>query len=210
MPTRPVEVQYRLNDLVGDETYELWLKHEDDEWELFQSGLVGPGPTQNFTLPELEDSHSYVLQARMRREGRYRVGYLTPDPDGWPAQSRLEFTVPGEAPPPEDPVEFDTVDLDNTGNILNGSYTLAMGSGTPDHVHMAIGRSSEANIEDYEYLLSADVLDFDANFNWGWNLNPSGPLTKTAYIRFVAHDEDHNELAVSDEATNSWQADPDS
>ncbi len=36
-----------------------------------------------------------MAQIRLERAGRYRAGYLTSDPDSWPASSRVEF-VPGE------------------------------------------------------------------------------------------------------------------
>lgn len=90
--TRTIVTQFNSNEVIGDETYEVWLKHESDPWALVDAGDV-ESPTQQFTLPGLIDGDHYAMQVRMTRAGRYRVGYLSADPETWPAGSRLEFTV---------------------------------------------------------------------------------------------------------------------
>lgn len=89
---RTIVIRYNANDVVGDETYEAWLKHESDSWELVDAGDMST-PTQDFTFPGLIDGAHYVSQLRMKRAGRYRVGYLDADPETWPSDSRVEFTV---------------------------------------------------------------------------------------------------------------------
>lgn len=81
---------------VGVDTYELWLKHATDAWALDSSGPVTEpnGGVQEFQLYALIEGDQYVAQLRMKRNGRYRAGYLTTNPDTWPGQSRVEF-VPG-------------------------------------------------------------------------------------------------------------------
>lgn len=90
--TRTIVTQFNANEVIGDETYEVWLKHESDAWALVDAGAV-ESPTQQFTLPGLIDGDHYAMQTRMTRAGRYRVGYLSADPETWPVGSRLEFTV---------------------------------------------------------------------------------------------------------------------
>lgn len=83
-------------DLAGDETYELWLKHESEAWILQEVGDVTSDENnqQEFLIPTLVADDSYVAQIRLTRAGRYRAGYLTTDPDTWPEDSRCEF-IPG-------------------------------------------------------------------------------------------------------------------
>lgn len=91
---RDIVIRATLNELIGDETYELWLKEGEGAWALEQTGDVADTGTQDFELVGLTEGTEYVAQIRFKREGRYRAGYLTADPDTWPAQSRLEF-MPG-------------------------------------------------------------------------------------------------------------------
>lgn len=92
---RDVVIRATLHERIGDETYELWLKPGEDPWALEAVGDVEQvAATQDFELLGLTEGVEYVAQLRFKREGRYRAGYLTVDPDTWPAQSRLEF-MPG-------------------------------------------------------------------------------------------------------------------
>lgn len=95
MPIRDITVTLDINERVGDETFELWLKAGDGEWALEETGAVPDAATQSFTMLGLEEGVPHVAQVRMVREGRYRSDYFSTNPDLWPAQSRMEFT-PGE------------------------------------------------------------------------------------------------------------------
>jgi hypothetical protein len=92
MPLRDVVLTFDTNEVVGDETYELWLKIAAGEWALFQTGAVALTATQSFTLLDLEEGVAHAAQVRMLRGGRYRSDYLSGDPDLWPSQSLIEFT----------------------------------------------------------------------------------------------------------------------
>jgi hypothetical protein len=96
---RDVELTFDINERIGDETYELWLKVGAGAWGLFQTGAVAASPatTQTFQLLDLEEDVEHVAQLRMVRSGRYRSEYLAGNPDLWPSQSRVEF-VPGFDP----------------------------------------------------------------------------------------------------------------
>lgn len=91
---RDVTLQATMDELVGDETYELWLKHNTDAWELQDTGDVDIDidSHQDFLLQSLVQGDDYVAQIRLKRAGRYRVGYITSNPDSWPSGSRCEFT----------------------------------------------------------------------------------------------------------------------
>lgn len=90
---RDVTLRAYYTDLAGDETFELWLKHESDAWLLGMTGdVVLDVDHQDFTLLTLTTGDTYVAQLRLKRAGRYRTGYLSGNPDTWPAQSRCEFT----------------------------------------------------------------------------------------------------------------------
>lgn len=92
--SRDITLRATLNDIVGDETFELWLKHETDAWALNQTGDVDPDEDshQDFVILTLVEDDDYVAQIRLKRDGRYRAGYLTSNPDTWPDGSRCEFT----------------------------------------------------------------------------------------------------------------------
>jgi hypothetical protein len=91
---RTVTIHAATNGLIGDETFEAWLKHETDAWALVDAGAVDQvAGSQTFVFPGLVDGADYSLQLRMKRAGRYRIGYLSADPETWPAGSRLDFTV---------------------------------------------------------------------------------------------------------------------
>jgi hypothetical protein len=92
MPLRDVVLTFDTNEVVGDETYELWLKIAAGEWALVQTGAVALTATQSFTLLDLEEGIAHAAQVRMLRGGRYRSDYLSGDPDLWPSQSLIEFT----------------------------------------------------------------------------------------------------------------------
>lgn len=83
------------HELYGDETFELWLRHGTGAWALVEEGdvTVGDEEEQQFTLTGLVEGDHYTAQTRLKRNGRYRVGYLTADPDTWPAQSRVDFVA---------------------------------------------------------------------------------------------------------------------
>lgn len=91
---RDITLRATYSDLTGDETYELWLKHETDAWALEQAGDVDPDENmqQLLLILTLIEGDDYVAQIRLKREGRYRAGYLTSNPDTWPESSRCEFT----------------------------------------------------------------------------------------------------------------------
>jgi hypothetical protein len=91
---RDVTLRVTYADLVGDESYELWLQHVPDAWALEDTGDVDPDidQHQDFLLPILVSGDDYVAQFRLKRAGRYRTGYVLSNPDAWPAASRLEFT----------------------------------------------------------------------------------------------------------------------
>jgi hypothetical protein len=92
---RDVILRATFSELVGDETFELWLKH-DGEWTLNQADdVVLDSGHQDFTILSLTTGDAYVAQVRLKRAGRYRVGYLTSNPDTWDDQSRCEFR-PGD------------------------------------------------------------------------------------------------------------------
>lgn len=93
--SRDVTLRAVYQDLAGDETYELWLKHDTDAWILAVTGdVVLTMGHQDHTLLTLVTGDPYAAQLRLKRAGRYRTGYLSGNPDAWPAQSRCEF-VPG-------------------------------------------------------------------------------------------------------------------
>lgn len=92
MALRDVVITATINEPQGDETYELWLKRGAAPWSLEDVGDVPDTATQDFEILGLEEAVVHVMQLRMKRQGRYRVGYLTADPDSWPSQSRYEFT----------------------------------------------------------------------------------------------------------------------
>lgn len=91
---RDVTLRGTMAELVGDETYELWLKHESEDWILEAEGDVDvdEASQQDFLLESLVTGDDYVAQIRLKRASRYRAGYLTADPDTWPESSRCEFT----------------------------------------------------------------------------------------------------------------------
>ncbi len=92
---RNVVITGTQHQLVGDETYELWIRHASDAWALIETGtVVLVGDDMSFAISGLIDGDDYTTQVRLKRVGRYRVGYLTSNPDSWPEASRLEF-VPG-------------------------------------------------------------------------------------------------------------------
>lgn len=95
--SRDITLRSHLAAVVGDETYELWLRHLTDAWALALSGAIAPdgGGHQDFLLPSLIEGDEYTAQLRLIRAGRYRSGYLSADPGTWPSASRSVFT-PGE------------------------------------------------------------------------------------------------------------------
>lgn len=93
MTLRDVVITATINERIGDETYELWLKRASGAWYLEATGAVEPvAATQDFTINDLDSDVLYAMQLRMRRAGRYHISYLTSDPSTWPAQSYYEFT----------------------------------------------------------------------------------------------------------------------
>jgi hypothetical protein len=95
--SRDVTLQATFENLAGDESYELWLRHITEAWQLIHvDDVVVDGDShQEITIADLVDGDQYTAQIRLTRAGRYRAGYLTADPDTWPGASRCVFT-PGE------------------------------------------------------------------------------------------------------------------
>lgn len=92
--SRLVTLRGTFQELAGDETYEVWLKHESDAWALFSSGVVAlTSGHQDFPLDELTEGDDYTAQIRLIRSGRYRLAYQPTDPGVWPSSSRVLFTV---------------------------------------------------------------------------------------------------------------------
>lgn len=94
MALRDVVIRSTMNEMVGDEEVEVWLKVGSDPWILYDTVDVEAGPTQDFEFIGVEEDVAHVMQLRAVRDSRYRAGYLGSDPDGWPEQSRVEF-IPG-------------------------------------------------------------------------------------------------------------------
>lgn len=134
MPLRDVVITANINERIGDETYELWLKRGTGPWLLEDTGAVSPSPaaTQDFEILGLEEDLAHVMQLRMKRAGRYRTGYLTADPDTWPAQSRYEFT-PGLSDDMGAPV-LSAISWERTSGVLQTiSFTV-----TPDDLALDV------------------------------------------------------------------------
>lgn len=92
--SRLVTVRTTFQELVGDETYEVWLRHESDPWALYGTGPVAlTSGHQDFLLDELIDGDDYTFQIRLIRSGRYRLAYQPSDPGVWPVSSKVAFTV---------------------------------------------------------------------------------------------------------------------
>jgi hypothetical protein len=92
--SRLVTVRVTYQELVGDETYEVWLKHESDPWALNSTGAAAlVSGHQDFQLDELVDGDDYVFQVRLKRSGRYRLAYQPVDPGVWPTSSRVAFNA---------------------------------------------------------------------------------------------------------------------
>jgi hypothetical protein len=115
------DVTLRTTDaaLVGDETYELWLKHESDAWFLHSTGdvAVDGSNQQEFLLSALAEDADYSAQFRFKRAGRYRAGWLTSNPDTWPSSSRIDFTtgaLEGVDPPILNSAVWSRIDVDST------------------------------------------------------------------------------------------------
>lgn len=91
---RDITLRATWSDIVGDETYELWLKHETDAWalEAVDDVTADVNNQQSITILTLIEGDDYVAQIRLKRDGRYRSGYLTSNPDTWPVGSRCAFT----------------------------------------------------------------------------------------------------------------------
>lgn len=85
------------NEMVGDEFAELWLRRGSDAWELYDTVAIENDGDQDFVFLGLEADVVHVVQTRSIRDGRYRAGYLSADPDAWPEQSRFAFR-PGADP----------------------------------------------------------------------------------------------------------------
>jgi len=91
---RDIVLRAFYQDLVGDETFELWVQHESDGWVLSIVGeVVVASGHQDFSLFSLVSGDTYTAQIRLKRSGRYRTGYLSGDPDSWPSASRCEFVT---------------------------------------------------------------------------------------------------------------------
>lgn len=126
---RDVVLRWQNAEMIGDETYELWLKVGAAAWGLFQSGSLLAEPQQDFTLLDLEDGVAHVAQLRRVRSGRYRSEYLSGNPDLWPEESRLEF-VPGFDPSLGTPT-IDDVTWERTSGVsqrITLEVTSAVGS----------------------------------------------------------------------------------
>lgn len=121
---RDVTLRTTYTALVGDETYELWLKHETDAWFLHSTGDVDPDEAdqQTFLLSALAEDADYSAQFRLKRAGRYRAGWLTSNPDTWPSSSRIDFTtgaLAGVDPPVLNSAVWSRTDADSTKVALS-------------------------------------------------------------------------------------------
>lgn len=92
---RDITLRATWHELVGDETYELWLKRASGPWLLDSTGDVVADEffQQEFVLYGLDNGVQYRAQIRAKRAGRYRVGYLTASPDTWPGVSGVSFVA---------------------------------------------------------------------------------------------------------------------
>lgn len=87
----------------GGEQMELWLRlaASGNSWSRVAT-VPRVGIFQTHLLPELENDTAYILQIRARIGNQFRSGWGIPDPNQWPAVSRLEFTTAATG---DDPIE---------------------------------------------------------------------------------------------------------
>lgn len=85
-----ITVDWTQNDMVGDETWELWYKAAAGAWvklkEFTYASVAGATGHTTFSGSPLV-SGAYTVQLRARRGARYAAGYLDPDPATWPLGS---------------------------------------------------------------------------------------------------------------------------
>lgn len=92
--SRLITLRATFDELFGDETYELWLKHGTNPWTVFDTGVVAlTSGHQDFALDELVEGDTYKAQIRLVRDGRVRLAYQSSDPSVWPASSLITFVV---------------------------------------------------------------------------------------------------------------------
>lgn len=91
-----LSVDWTQNDMVGDETWELWYQHGAGAWvklkEFSYASVAGPTASTTFTGVPLV-SGAYHVQLRARRGARYAAGYTDPDPTTWPGGSLAAGTI---------------------------------------------------------------------------------------------------------------------
>jgi hypothetical protein len=107
MALRNLVIRGTLFEMQDDETLEIWLKRGTDPWELYDTVAVELSSPQDFELDGLEEGVLHEMQIRAMREGRYRAGYLSSNPDTWPEVSHLSFE-PGTAQAAEPTVDSAT------------------------------------------------------------------------------------------------------
>lgn len=204
---RDVTLRATYDELVGDETYEVWLKHESDAWGLEDTGDVVPDDDhQDFVLLGLTAGDDYIAQLRLKRAGRYRTGYLTSDPDTWPEGSRAEFT-PGALEDAGAPEITDGVWARTSSSATNTTLTV---NPDPDSLTLdikilrdgvEIGTISAPHAGDGLTFVDTDpplgsdheyIAAHTAGFLDGPSSSPfhvfGGPLAPTSFVRVTASD----------------------
>lgn len=118
-------VDWTQNDMVGDETWELWYQHTGGAWvklkEFAYATVPGPTAETTFTGAPLV-AGTYTVALRARRSGRYAPGYASTDPDDWPGAAKATGTIV-VIPLPTAPVL--------TYSFITGLATLSWTAGDP-------------------------------------------------------------------------------
>jgi hypothetical protein len=174
-----IEVVVTHNDVVGDETIEVWYKPDLGVWGLLTQVPVntsGPTQTISFTGAPLV-SGDYEVQVRYKRQGgRVLASYSDPDPDMWPNDSLAAGTVLVVGTPTAVTLSYDFTTGDVTVGWTNGDPTQdldveveypAPGSGTrvTSAKSVAAGNTSEvwawaaASPQNYARVWGLDPLN---------------------------------------------------
>lgn len=87
---RTVVISWVNSAMAGDELLELWLKTAGS-WALSETIPVASIAEQSHEFG-FAPGAARSLQIRAKRDGVYRAGYDSTDPEDWPSGSRLDFT----------------------------------------------------------------------------------------------------------------------
>lgn len=121
--TASITVNWTHNNVVGDETIELWYETPGGVWSKlkeFAYGTVsGPTGTTTFTGGALVTGTGQVA-LRYRRSGRFATGYESSNPDDWPAAAKASVTIVVVATP---------VAITATYDFTNGDVNLLWTNG---------------------------------------------------------------------------------